>query len=133
MARPWPRPRAPGPRGVAIAPRAHPSVRIPNASVAGSRPPTVLATRDDSLPPRGPSIDYRSMMSLRAKVTAALLVTSLAAIALFGLTARGLILSRFDDLVIDQAFRFGELAPRGGLGAVSSEESGPRPSLLLSV
>ena len=75
----------------------------------------MLATCDDSLPTRRRSIDYRSMMSLRAKVTLALLVTSLGAIALFGLTARGLILSRFDDLVIDQAFQ------------------GFSPSLLLSV
>ncbi len=44
------------------------------------------------------------MMSLKAKVTAALLATSFAAIALFGITARGMILSRFDDMVLDRAF-----------------------------
>ena len=45
-----------------------------------------------------------NMTSLRAKVTAALLCTSFAAIALLGLTARGLILNRFDELVIDRGF-----------------------------
>ena len=44
------------------------------------------------------------MTSLRVKVTTALLCTSFAAIALLGLTARGLIKNRFDDLVIDRAF-----------------------------
>ena len=44
------------------------------------------------------------MMSLKAKVTVALLATSFTAIALFGITARGMILSRFDDMVLDRAF-----------------------------
>jgi hypothetical protein len=44
------------------------------------------------------------MMSLKAKVTVALLATSFAAITLFGITARGMILSRFDDMVLDRAF-----------------------------
>jgi len=41
------------------------------------------------------------MMSLKAKVITALLGTSFAAVGLFRLTARGMIHSRFDDMVFD--------------------------------